>query len=483
MVCTRPIFFRAQAPAGKSGIAPLATRRTPPSVAAAATPVTLLTSTGLRKSADITVSGGSLIATGTRNADDAVSASAKTTTAKFIFEATTNFSVGGQIHFGIDDGTFDMSGGTCPALYGEGVSYGTPNEFHKDTVYSGFSSVTPATADVVTYVVDTTTGTNNVNIYQTPSGGSTTLVKTLSWTPSTGEWWAWVSTRNPAASATLNFAGPFVYSPVGYSAYADASVSNSYSLSCATGSFSLTGGTAGLLFGRILPVSSGSFVLTGNAVTPAITMPAARGQFVLTGNATGLSAQRKITAAFGPFTLTGRTVTLAKGFMLSAGFGSFALSGTAAALSKSSASSMGASVATFTLTGRTTGLFVSRRITANVATFALTGRPAGLSAQRKLAMAFGAYSLSGSATGLFRGRKIAAGAGAFVLSGSDALLRRTLTVSLGGGLFAVVGFPATLKRTVPGPSRFTVSRATAAASVRPRQQEQRRVANLSRGRR
>lgn len=184
-------------------------------------PVTLNTTTGTRKSADITVSGGDLTATGTRNSDDAVSANAKTTVSKFIVEFTCNYAGSSRQYVGLDDGSFDMSGGQCPAVYGEGVSF-NPNqqEFHKDGTYQGFPAIPTPSGGQVTYKVDTTTGTNNVEIYWT-SGGTTTLIKTFSWTPATGEWWAWVSGRsNPSAvSTTVNFVGPFAISPAGYSAY------------------------------------------------------------------------------------------------------------------------------------------------------------------------------------------------------------------------------------------------------------------------
>ena len=91
-------------------------------------------------------------------------------------------------------------------------------EFSMDGVYGGFFGSAVSSPLVVTFVVDTTTGTNNVNIYYTISG-TTTLIKTYSWTPATGNWFAWAGALN-AATVTVNFgATAFTYSPVGYSAY------------------------------------------------------------------------------------------------------------------------------------------------------------------------------------------------------------------------------------------------------------------------
>ena len=213
-------FMHEDAAANQSTVASYTTGFT-----TSATATTLQTTNGTRKSSDISLSGGNLTASGTRNVDDSVSASAKTTTSKFIVEFTLTFTSSSTFAYcGIDDGSFDMSSATgqCPGLYGEGISVevnttNSPN-FHKDGADQGFFGSAVASPLVVTFVVDTTTGTNNVLIYYTITG-TTTLIKTLSWTPATGNWWAWVGARN-AATVTANFGGSaFTYSPVGYSAY------------------------------------------------------------------------------------------------------------------------------------------------------------------------------------------------------------------------------------------------------------------------
>jgi hypothetical protein len=193
--------------------------------AAGGVTTTLTTTNGTSKDPNITLTNGNLTANGTRNANDAVRATTKTLTSKFIVEFTLTFTSGTtKARCGIDAGTFDMSGGTSPGLDGaSGVSMevdtaNSPN-FAKDGVDQGFFGGPVASPLVVTWVVDTTTGTNNVLVYYTISG-TTTLIKTLSYTPPSGNWFAWAGARNAGATTTVNFgATAFTYSPVGYSAY------------------------------------------------------------------------------------------------------------------------------------------------------------------------------------------------------------------------------------------------------------------------
>ncbi len=89
-------------------------------------------------------------------------------------------------------------------------------------------------------------------------------------------------------------------------------------ITAGTGSFTLTGNAAGLIAGRKLSAATGSFTLTGNSVNlvytpiggPTYTLAAGTGSFVLTGNAAGLRVSRKITIGTGAFVLTGNPVNL-----------------------------------------------------------------------------------------------------------------------------------------------------------------------------
>jgi hypothetical protein len=253
---------------------------------------------------------------------------------------------------------------------------------------------------------------------------------------------------------------------------------NAYSLSCAAGSFALSGQSATLSIA--MPASSGSFALTGNAITPAVAMSAAAASFALTGLAAGLTAQRRLIAASGSFTFTGNAAGLAKGVRMAAASGFFALTGSAASFLVSR--KLAASFGTFTITGNAASLRKGFTLGTSAASFVLTGKAAGLLAQRKLVLASGSFVLSGNTVALPRGRTLVGsaaaftltgrtialdtkrsaatgafllsggnasfsssrvaslGVGSFVISGSPALLKRSLTISLGRGLFAFVGY-------------------------------------------
>lgn len=389
----------------------------------AASAVALNTTTGTRKSADVAVSGGDLTATGTRNADDAVSANAKTTVSKFIFEATVDFGAGCITRLGIDDGSFDMSAGTCPGVYGEGVAVsfaaGNSPEFAMDTVYGGFFGAAVSGPLVVTFTVDTTTGSNNVNIYYTISG-TTTLIKTYSWTPSTGEWWTWVSGRDNgagAATAIMNFAGPFTAPQAGYSAYDPGVVAGT-----TDGALSATAVASTSLSGA--EISAQAFNPSGLAA------PSLAGQSVAAASLTAAGVANQA--------LTGREIATAG--LTAAGAASPSLAGSeiatasAAMSGVASPSLVGQSFATATLAA--SGTAATSLSGAVTATAALSGSGTANFAPTGRSVATG--SLTGAETGSvsFTGIEIATGAlsaaetgSLTVASGSSSFTSAVLTAS------------------------------------------------------
>lgn len=93
-----------------------------------------------------------------------------------------------------------------------------------------------------------------------------------------------------------------------------------YTLSCAAGSFTLTGQTAGLVHGRSLTAGAGSFSLTGQAAALAHgrVVVTEAGQFTLTGQPATLDftpAPRNLSLSCeaGSFTLTGQPAVLLLG--------------------------------------------------------------------------------------------------------------------------------------------------------------------------
>ena len=112
------------------------------------------------------------------------------------------------------------------------------------------------------------------------------------------------------------------------------------------------------------------------------TLTAATGSFTLTGNAAALSAARKMTAADGSFTLTGNATGLTVARKLIADTGVFTLTGNAANLVYTPVGgptyTLTASGGSFTVSENTTGLYVARKLAADTGAFTLTGNSAML---------------------------------------------------------------------------------------------------------
>ena len=108
-----------------------------------------------------------------------------------------------------------------------------------------------------------------------------------------------------------------------------------YLLSAASGTFSYSGGDAGLAFNRVLVASGGTFSHTGGDATftytpisgDDYTLACASGTFSYTGGAAGLAFNRVLSAASGTFSYSGGDVRLARGWTLAAASGTFSYSG------------------------------------------------------------------------------------------------------------------------------------------------------------
>ncbi len=110
----------------------------------------------------------------------------------------------------------------------------------------------------------------------------------------------------------------------------------SYTLTCAAGSYSLSGASAGLIAshrvtaaqgvytitgnpaaavaGHRMTAATGSYSITGNAATLTYTpagasLPAAAGSYAITGNAVNMRAAHRLVAEAGAYTITGNAVT------------------------------------------------------------------------------------------------------------------------------------------------------------------------------
>jgi hypothetical protein len=204
-----------------------------------------------------------------------------------------------------------------------------------------------------------------------------------------------------------------------------------YTLTAATGAFTLAAPAVALRTARVLSAAIGAFTLTGIS-TGFITkhgMSVATGMFTLAGTSTGLRAARRIDASqVGSLHLfTGYNPNLVRSRALPAATGALVFSGKDAGLV------YGSLVNHYTLPAAVGG-------------FILTGQAVGLRAARRLSVTAAAFTLAGTSTGLLRGRVLTAAPGAFVLTGNAANLIqvRKLTLAAGTGAFTLTGYGAGL---------------------------------------
>jgi hypothetical protein len=131
----------------------------------------------------------------------------------------------------------------------------------------------------------------------------------------------------------------------------------SYVLSAESGTFSYTGGTAGLAFNRALAAAGGTFAYTGGDASFVFTrkLAADSGTFSYTGGDATLVFSRKLVADGGTFSYTGGDATLTYtpvgSYTLPADSGTFSYSGGDATFAWTRAYTLTAESGTFSLSG------------------------------------------------------------------------------------------------------------------------------------
>ncbi len=110
-------------------------------------------------------------------------------------------------------------------------------------------------------------------------------------------------------------------------------------LSCAAGSYAVTGKAATLSKGVKLSAVAGSYAVSGQSATlsKAIKIAANSGAYSATGQSASLSKGMRLSAASGAYTVTGKPATLNKGLRLAANNGAYTVNGQAATLTSSAA--------------------------------------------------------------------------------------------------------------------------------------------------
>ena len=267
-----------------------------------------------------------------------------------------------------------------------------------------------------------------------------------------------------------------------------------YNLLADTGSFALTGSTAGLITARSVVTDSGSFVVTGNStdLVRAQRITVDPGSLVLVGSDATLTKTTvgafTLTADSGSFALTGNAAGLTIARSVTTDTGSFALTGNAATLTKTTvgAYTLGADLGVFTFDGQQTSLLYSRRAITATGSFALTGTDTALTQGYTLAGAAGSFVLDGHSANLRADRSLAALVDTFTLVGVAATLTKTTAgafeLPASAGVFAVAGNSAGLVYTPNNNYALTCDAGTfSAAGVETSLRTQYRLAGVTAG--
>lgn len=217
------------------------------------------------------------------------------------------------------------------------------------------------------------------------------------------------------------------------------STSVDYPMTASQGSFTLTGQTTLLKFGRKMLATYASFVLTGQSAL--------------------LKIGKKIIASFGSFTLTGQSATFRKALRMLASQASFTLTGfaTSLRLGKGMLATMGnfnttfqdflihrgikipITYGAFVLTGQDALLKIGRTMSAIYAQFNLTGQSVLLKLGLKMSAVYGQFTLTGQDIIFRLGKELVAVYGSFTLTGQDVVFRVSRIMQAVYGSFTLTG--------------------------------------------
>lgn len=200
--------------------------------------------------------------------------------------------------------------------------------------------------------------------------------------------------------------------------------STTYTLTAATGSFTLTGNNNNFNRGYGLSTSVGSFTLTGNNIlyNRGYGLVTSVGVFILTGISNTLNRSINLIGGTGAFTLTGPDQDFSYGYGVYLGTGSFTLGSQTANLT--STRSLNAEVGSFTLSGGDVQLFGSLAITAGVGSFTLNGGDVRLFYGRRMYTDTASFALNGINNNITSQRNLTAGTGSFALTFIDTVMRK-----------------------------------------------------------
>ena len=219
----------------------------------------------------------------------------------------------------------------------------------------------------------------------------------------------------------------------------------------------------------VLPADAGTYTVTGSSVSLKFgrSLSAESATYNVTGSSVALTFNRLIAASAGSYGLTGSTVDLAYALRITAASGSYAITGTSVALQYGTDKTIVAEAGSYVVIGTATGLRFASLLPAGSGSYALTGSNLNLISARRLAAASESYSLTGSSTGTFFNRRLSVQSGAYSLTGTAVTFRRGYAISAQGGTYALTGSSVAMqygsnRQMVAESGAYTVSGSVAA---------------------
>lgn len=193
---------------------------------------------------------------------------------------------------------------------------------------------------------------------------------------------------------------PLYASNPGFVRKAAAQGAAQFELNIESGSYSISGSPATLLFDRVINAEPGAYVLTGSpaTLTRGFAINAEAGGYSITGAEATLLADRVVDAQAGSYSLTGAAATLAADRLFNAEPGAYSLTGSPASLLKELI--LSAEAGSYSITGAAATLFADRVLDAQPGVYGLTGSPATLLGDRFLSLDTGTYTITGFAAEL-----------------------------------------------------------------------------------
>ena len=181
---------------------------------------------------------------------------------------------------------------------------------------------------------------------------------------------------------------------------------------------------------------------------PSITADA--GSYSISGDTVGLQYGRSITAAAGSYAITGTAVTLLHDIKLPIDVGSYSITGSAVTLAYDRILDMEAG--SYSITGSDAGLLAGFTLVAEAGSYAITGTSVDLEHVKVLQADAGSYAITGTAVDLSYGYKIAADSGSYAITGTNVDFARTYSVEIDSGAYSIAGQNVSLVYSAAPPS-------------------------------